>query len=67
VQVPEVKLPLRDITVDEDGRVWVHRYAQTTERRISTTPRRPDSPPPLTWRDIPTFHVFEASAASWVR
>jgi hypothetical protein len=36
VQVPEVKPPFRDITVDEDGRIWVQRQAQATERRIST-------------------------------
>jgi hypothetical protein len=56
--IPAVKPAFRDIDVAEDGRIWVHRYAPATER-TSTVPRPADAPPALTWRDVPTFDVFE--------
>ena len=58
VTIPAVKPAYRDIDVAEDGRIWVHRYAPATERPI-TLPRPVDAPPALTWRDVPTFDVFE--------
>jgi beta-lactamase regulating signal transducer with metallopeptidase domain len=59
VTIPTVKPAYRDIVVAEDGRIWVHRYAVATERTL-TQPRPADAPPALSWRDIPTFDVFEA-------
>lgn len=59
VTIPEIKPAYRDIDVAEDGRIWVNRYAVATERHI-TVPRPADAPPALTWRDIPTFDVFES-------
>ncbi len=59
VIIPRVKPAYRDIMVAEDGRIWIHRYAEASERTL-TQPRRADAPPPLSWRDIPTFDVFEA-------
>lgn len=59
VVIPTAKPAYRDIEVAEDGRIWVHRYAVATERPL-TKPRPADAPPALTWRDTPTFDVFEA-------
>jgi beta-lactamase regulating signal transducer with metallopeptidase domain len=57
--IPERKPAYRDIEVAEDGRIWVHRYSAATKRTL-TRPRSDSLPPPLTWREIPTFDVFEA-------
>jgi hypothetical protein len=59
VQIPEVKPAYRNLEVDEDGRIWVHRYAEATERAPRAN-RPPDAPPTVLWRDVPTFDVFEA-------
>jgi beta-lactamase regulating signal transducer with metallopeptidase domain len=59
VTIPAVKPAYRDLVVAEDGRIWVHRYAEASERTLRQS-RRADAPPPLSWRDIPTFDVFEA-------
>jgi hypothetical protein len=57
--IPTVKPAYRDLVVAEDGRIWIHRYAEASQRTL-TRPRPADAPPALTWRDIPTFDVFEA-------
>lgn len=56
--IPDVKPAFRRLEVDEDGRIWVHRYVRATER-VEPTSRRADGPPPITWREVPTFDVFE--------
>lgn len=62
VQVPEVKPPIRGVSVDRDGRIWVDRYVAAEKRTdIDPTPARSDRPPPLTWREPRTFDVFEPS------
>lgn len=59
VQIPEVKPALRFIQVDRDGRIWVNRYVEA-EKRTDVQPRSdPDRPPALTWREPPTWDVFE--------
>lgn len=58
VQIPDMKPPFRDLDVDDDGRIWIYRYAEAAERQL-TTPRPPNAPPAITWRDIPAFDVFE--------
>lgn len=57
--IPAEKPAFRDLVVGDDGRIWVHRYAQATKRPLSRPPSD-TLPPPLTWREIPTFDVFEA-------
>jgi hypothetical protein len=57
-RIPAVKPAFRDVEVDEDGRIWVHRYARATERAF-TSPRPAGSGLAITWRDIPTFDVFD--------
>jgi hypothetical protein len=57
--IPEEKPAFRALEVDDDGRIWVHRYAPAVEH--PRNPDRPaDQPPELTWRDKPTFDVFES-------
>jgi hypothetical protein len=59
VEIPETKPAFRDLEVAEDGRIWVHRYAEATERPPRAN-RPADAPPTVLWRDVPTFDVFEA-------
>ena len=59
VEIPEIKPAFRDLDVAEDGRIWVHRYAEATERPPRANRPR-DAPPTVLWRDVPTFDVFEA-------
>src|SRR5690606_38886248 len=58
VEIPEVKPAFRDLAVAEDGRIWVHRYAEATERPPRANRPR-TAPPTVLWRDVPTFEVFE--------
>lgn len=57
--IPDRKPAFRDIEVGADGRIWVHRYSEATKRPLSRPPSD-TLPPPLTWREVPTFDVFEA-------
>jgi hypothetical protein len=62
VKVPDIKPPIRSISVDDDGRVWVDRYVAAVKRPdIAPGPARPDGPPALTWREPRTFDVFEST------
>lgn len=61
VQIPDEKPPLRSVDVDHDGRIWVNRYVAAEERTDVEPQRDPERPPALTWREPPTFDVFEPS------
>ncbi|HZD03654.1 MAG TPA: hypothetical protein VE173_02015, partial [Longimicrobiales bacterium] len=61
VQIPEMKPALRSVDVDHDGRIWVNRYVEAEERTDVKPRSDPDRPPALTWREPPTFDVFEPS------
>lgn len=58
VEIPDVKPPLRNLSIDEDGRFWVHRYMPATERP-PVAGRAADAPPAILWRDSPTFDVID--------
>lgn len=60
VPVPEVKPIFRGIYVGEEGRIWVHRYAEAVKDTTIEQPDDPDATPVLTWREPVVFDVFEA-------
>ena len=55
--LPELKPYFRDIQVDDDGRIWVHRYVEADLWDPAPEPPQPGMTP-LTWREPPTFDVF---------
>jgi hypothetical protein len=57
-EIPETKPYFRDIHVGDAGRIWVHRYS-TAEQRDFEPRKQGDSRPLLTWREPPTFDVFD--------
>jgi hypothetical protein len=57
--IPELKPAFRDLYVDADGRIWVHRYVAA--KKVDLPPREPGDDRPLsTWREPNTFDVFRA-------
>ncbi|MEX1212762.1 MAG: 6-bladed beta-propeller [Balneolaceae bacterium] len=53
--VPEIKPPVKDITTDSQGRIWVKRYVEAiyTEKNIG-----PHFGPESRWWEPPVFDVF---------
>ncbi len=58
VRVPAIKPAFRQIDVDEDGRIWVYRYVAAQKQAIAARPSN-SALPPITWREPPTFDVFQ--------
>jgi hypothetical protein len=55
--VPNTKPPYRNLTVDDEGRIWVDRHVAAVQRPDT---RKPDSKsPPHVWREPRTFDVFD--------
>jgi hypothetical protein len=61
VNVPSVKPVFHDLSIGDDGRIWVRRYVAAQKRNDLPAPRGANPPPPITWREPPTFDVFEPS------
>lgn len=59
--IPDRKPPFQWIWADEEGRVWVSRYAEAEHHPLTDEERaaRGDRPA-LEWRQAPVFDVFEA-------
>ena len=58
--IPSQKPYFRSIHAADDGRIWVWRYVAAVEREdILPRPEAPERPL-LTWREPPTYDVFEA-------
>ncbi|HXV13619.1 MAG TPA: 6-bladed beta-propeller, partial [Candidatus Krumholzibacteria bacterium] len=56
-EIPKAKPAYREIYVDTDGLIWVHRYVAA--RKVKLDPRPPGDDRPLsTWREPNTFDVF---------
>lgn len=63
VSIPAVKPFFRAIYVGDDGRVWVHRYVTAEHRtEVAAVDGQADRPL-LTWREPPTFDVFDPSSS----
>lgn len=61
-ELPELKPAFKALQIDEEGRIWVHRYVEPEERSAS---REVDGTgePELTWRERPTYDVFAPEGA----
>ncbi|MEO7521419.1 MAG: 6-bladed beta-propeller [Gemmatimonas sp.] len=57
--IPRVKPAYSEFRTDIDGRVWVRRYV-TAVKRASAERAKGDNRPQRTWREQPTYDVFEA-------
>ena len=61
--IPAQKPFFREIHGAEDGRTWVFRYVRAEERAdVEPIPGDPDRPL-LTWREPPTYDVFETDGS----
>ena len=59
VSIPRTKPPFREISVDDDGRIWVDRYVEA-EQRPGLSPETGDSRPDRRWIEPRTFDVLSA-------
>jgi len=65
VAMPKVKPLIRDIRIDDIGRVWVKVHVSAEQRPIP--PRKPgDKRPLLTWRERNTFDLFDAASGGYI-
>lgn len=61
--IPREKPFFRALRTGQDGRIWVFRYVTASKREdIAPLENRPDRPL-LTWREPPTYDVFEADGS----
>jgi len=63
-EVPRWKPAYRDLWVDSDGRIWVHRYAEAVQRDEPIPELWPEAlegtEPPITWEEPSFYDVFGA-------
>ncbi len=63
-EVPRRKPAYRDLWVDSDGRIWVHRYAEAVQRDEPIPELWPEvldgTEPPITWEEPSFYDVFGA-------
>ena len=63
-EVPRWKPAYRDLWVDLDGRIWVHRYAEAVQRDDPIPELWPEylegTEPPITWEEPSLYDVFDA-------
>ena len=63
-EVPRWKPAYRDLWVDSDGRIWVHRYAEAFQRDEPIPELWPEvldgTEPPITWEEPMLYDVFGA-------
>ena len=63
-EVPRWKPAYRDLWVDSDGRVWVHRYEEAVQRDEPIPELWPEvldgTEPPITWEEPTLYDVFGA-------
>jgi hypothetical protein len=58
--IPDRKPAYRDLWVDSDGRIWVHKYVEAVKRDVPATRknRSGDLEPNLSWLEPNVFDVF---------
>lgn len=58
--IPRNKPAFRDLSVDVDGRIWVHRYVEAVKRDLPPDQRTRSGNlrPSITWREPPAFDVY---------
>jgi hypothetical protein len=58
--IPKEKPAFRDLWVDADGRVWVHRYVEAVQRDLPQHQRTRSGNlrPNVTWREPPVLDVY---------
>ena len=63
-EVPRRKPAYRDLWVDSDGRIWVHRYAEAVQQDEPIPELWPEvlegTEPPITWEEPSLYDVFAA-------
>ena len=63
-EVPRWKPAYRNLWVDSDGRIWVHRYAEAVRRDEPIAELWPEvlegAEPPITWEEPTLYDVFGA-------
>lgn len=65
VATPRTKPLIRDLRIDDIGRVWVKVHVTAEKRPIP--PRKPgDQRPLLTWRERNTFDLFDAASGGYI-
>lgn len=57
-EIPKIKPAYRELRIDGEGRIWVHRYVKAVARDVQPRAAGDERPPPLTWREEPTYDVF---------
>jgi hypothetical protein len=58
--IPSEKPFFRSLWADQDGRIWVQRYASAVhEPRPRETQQESEGPPPLEWVEPPVWDVFD--------
>jgi len=60
--IPREKPLFRDLWVDADGRVWVHRFVEAAKRDLPEHERTRSGNlrPNITWREPPVFDVYKS-------
>ena len=57
--IPDEKPAFRNLWVDSDGRIWVHRYVEAVKRDLPEVRRTRGAPAPnITWREPGLFDVY---------
>lgn len=59
-EIPDTKPPIRSVTLDAEGRVWVSRSLPSVplEADPDAEPAAPNAPPPARWREPQAYDVF---------